>query len=160
MYDITPVCVSKCTNTLQVNKFSALILFLLVSLSLRAQLVSGCYYVSDKNDSTVIATGRFDTVNVYPTPAITIKDFKKVTIIKDNWGYSLEITLTTEGGLKFENATDKWNGKRLAIILDGSVEMAPIIKEKITGGVLRITANFTKKEATALKKSLQKEMKK
>tara|TARA_B110000014_G_scaffold263146_1_gene258983 strand:- start:699 stop:2480 length:1782 start_codon:yes stop_codon:yes gene_type:complete len=59
------------------------------------------------------------------------------------WYISLEFI----NPMDFEEITDDNKGKFLAIILDGEIQMAPRINQKISGGKAQITGNFTKSEA-------------
>ncbi len=54
------------------------------------------------------------------------------------------------GSRIFEEITTKNVNKRLAIILDGNLYSAPVIKEPISGGDAQITGNFTMEEAKDL----------
>lgn len=60
------------------------------------------------------------------------------------------VTLTTPGGNLFERITGDNVGRRLAIVLDGKVQSAPVIKDRIGGGRAVITGNFTLDEARDL----------
>ncbi len=60
------------------------------------------------------------------------------------------LELTDRGAKLFERITAENVGKRLAIILDGVVRSAPVIREKIGGGHAQITGNFTHEEASDL----------
>ena len=60
------------------------------------------------------------------------------------------LDLTGRGGKKFADITSKNVNKRFAIILDGNVKSAPVIREKILGGRAQISGNFTYEEATDL----------
>jgi preprotein translocase subunit SecD len=60
------------------------------------------------------------------------------------------ITLTSPGGTLFERITGENVGRRLAIVLDGKVQSAPVIKDRIGGGRAVITGNFTLDEARDL----------
>ncbi len=60
------------------------------------------------------------------------------------------IEMTGRGSRVFANITEKNVGKRLAIILDGIVRSAPVIREKILGGSAQISGSFTHEEATDL----------
>lgn len=62
----------------------------------------------------------------------------------------VSLDLTGRGGKLFGNITEKNVGKRLAIVLDGIVRSAPVIREKILGGSAQISGNFTHEEATDL----------
>ena len=63
-----------------------------------------------------------------------------------------EITLifSQEGAQRFANITKDGVGKRLAIILDGVIYSAPVIREAIGGGRASISGNFTVQEAQDL----------
>lgn len=52
-----------------------------------------------------------------------------------------------QGGRIFERLTANNTGKQLAIVLDGKVYSAPVIREKISGGSASITGTFTDAEA-------------
>ncbi len=60
------------------------------------------------------------------------------------------LDLTGRGGKKFADITSKNVNKRFAIILDGNVRSAPVIREKILGGRAQISGNFSYEEATDL----------
>jgi len=60
------------------------------------------------------------------------------------------LDLTGHGGKVFGQITEKNVNKRFAIILDGNVKSAPVIREKILGGSAQISGNFTYEEATDL----------
>lgn len=52
-----------------------------------------------------------------------------------------------KGGKQFERLTEDNKGKRMAIVLDGNVYSAPVIKDKISGGSAIIEGSFTMEEA-------------
>ena len=56
----------------------------------------------------------------------------------------------TVGGRKFGDATKENVGRRLAIVLDGRVISAPVIREPILGGSGQISGNFTVSSAQDL----------
>src|SRR6185369_5700625 len=58
--------------------------------------------------------------------------------------------LTSEGGRRFDTLTPENVGKQLAIVLDGSVYSAPVIRTQISGGAGIIEGNFTMEEASNL----------
>ncbi len=60
------------------------------------------------------------------------------------------LDLTDRGAKLFERITEENVGKRLAIVLDGIVRSAPVIREKISGGHAQITGAFTHEEASDL----------
>ena len=60
------------------------------------------------------------------------------------------MNLTRAGSTIFSRVTGANIGKQLAIVLDGRVRSAPVIKTKIPRGEASITGNFTDKQATDL----------
>jgi len=60
------------------------------------------------------------------------------------------LDLTDHGGKVFGQVTEKNVNKRFAIILDGNVKSAPVIREKIMGGSAQISGNFAYEEAADL----------
>ncbi|MCU0665780.1 MAG: protein translocase subunit SecD [Candidatus Omnitrophica bacterium] len=60
------------------------------------------------------------------------------------------IEFNAEGAKKFADITSQNIGKRLAIVLDGKVQSAPMIKEAIPSGQAVITGRFTPEEAQDL----------
>jgi preprotein translocase subunit SecD len=62
----------------------------------------------------------------------------------------VQITLTSQGAHTFERITGDNVGRRLAIILDGKVQSAPVIRDRIGGGSAVITGSFTLDEARDL----------
>jgi len=67
-----------------------------------------------------------------------------------NEGHAVSFRFDTTGAQKFGKATSENVGKRFAVILDGVVITAPVIRSAITGGSGVITGNFTGQEAADL----------
>ena len=59
----------------------------------------------------------------------------------------VDIALTEEGARRFATLTREHSGKRLAILLDGKMISAPVIREEITGGRAVLSGNFSPGEA-------------
>lgn len=62
----------------------------------------------------------------------------------------ISLKFTSWGAKEFERITGENVGKRLAIILDGTVYSAPVIRERISGGRAVIEGDFTLEEARDL----------
>ena len=62
----------------------------------------------------------------------------------------VSLRFDTSGSRKFGELTSKNVGKRFAIVLDGEVISAPVIREAITGGSGQISGNFTFESASDL----------
>ena len=65
-------------------------------------------------------------------------------------GHAVSFRFDTTGAQKFGKATSDNVGKRFAVILDGVVITAPVIRSAITGGSGIITGNFSSQEAADL----------
>jgi preprotein translocase subunit SecD len=124
-------------------KKSVILLWLgFLSVSLSGQILpSGCYYVKEKNDSTVLATGPQDTVWIDPNPIITAEDFHSVKLVKNKCGDAVDVNLTRSGADKFRKATAGWVTRKMAIVVHGEVISAPTVVSEITGGKVWITGS-------------------
>ena len=60
------------------------------------------------------------------------------------------IDFNSTGAKRFDQVTAANVGKRMAIILDGTIYSAPVIRERISGGSAQISGSFTPQEATDL----------
>ncbi len=67
----------------------------------------------------------------------------------DNQPY-VSLSFDSIGAEHFAKITQKNRGRRLAIVLDGKVQSAPVIREAITGGEASISGLFTLDEASNL----------
>ncbi|MFM7144697.1 MAG: SecDF P1 head subdomain-containing protein, partial [Alphaproteobacteria bacterium] len=65
-------------------------------------------------------------------------------------GPYVELMLNDTGAKTFEQVTAENVGRNLAIVLDGKVASAPVIREKIAGGKASISGQFDIKEARDL----------
>jgi len=62
----------------------------------------------------------------------------------------VSLTLNSKGTRIFAQVTENNTGKRLAIVLDGKVKSAPVIREAIPSGNASISGNFSYEEAQDL----------
>ncbi|MCU0580755.1 MAG: SecD/SecF family protein translocase subunit, partial [Desulfobacterota bacterium] len=62
----------------------------------------------------------------------------------------VSVSLNAHGTRTFDQITKDNVGRQLAIILDGVVQSAPVIQERISGGQAQITGAFTPDEAADL----------
>lgn len=63
----------------------------------------------------------------------------------------VSLEFNKEGARKFARVTGAHIGEQLAIVLDGKVRSAPVIRSRIDGGRAQIEGNFTLEEARDLK---------
>ena len=61
--------------------------------------------------------------------------------------YAVTLKFNSKGARKFDRLTAAHVGERFAIILEGSVMSAPVIRERIAGGSAQITGSFSPAEA-------------
>lgn len=65
-------------------------------------------------------------------------DASDIMLVSAKWseqnGYYIQLDFTTEGSVAFANATRENIGKKLSIVLDDRVLMAPVIVSEITDG--------------------------
>lgn len=73
---------------------------------------------------------------------------------------AIEVTFTPEGRKRFAEVTRQSIDKRLAIIINGRLISAPVIKSEIPGGKAMITGNFSTSEAEQLNHSINEALKK
>ena len=62
----------------------------------------------------------------------------------------VSLDMTSRGGKVFATLTEKNVGRRMAIVLDGVVKSAPVIRERILGGSAQISGSFSHEEASDL----------
>jgi SecD/SecF fusion protein len=73
----------------------------------------------------------------------------------DEQGWGVALQLDREGANLFGQITEAHVGKRFAIVLDGRVQSAPVIREPIYGGHASITGDFTEGEVRNLASVLE-----
>src|SRR5213076_2122860 len=72
-----------------------------------------------------------------------------------NEGWTVQLKFDSEGAKKFGQITEQYKGHRFAIVLDGIIQSAPVIREAIYGGSAQITGRFTEQEARGLASVLE-----
>lgn len=84
-------------------------------------------------------------------PAITGEHLSRASSAFDEFGNPIvSISYDSQGTRKFANLTRENVGNRMAIVLDGEVYSAPVLREPILGGTAQISGNFTVAEASDL----------
>ncbi|HEV2840563.1 MAG TPA: protein translocase subunit SecD [Chthoniobacterales bacterium] len=72
-----------------------------------------------------------------------------------NEGWTVQLKFDSEGAKQFGTITEKFKGFRFAIVLDGVIQSAPVIRDAIYGGDAVITGRFTEQEARGLASVLE-----
>ena len=70
-------------------------------------------------------------------------------------GWTVQLKFDSEGAKRFGEITEKFKGYRFAIVLDGIIQSAPVIRDAIYGGDAVITGRFTEQEARGLASVLE-----
>jgi len=79
----------------------------------------------------------------------------KASATYDQHGWGISLQFDREGADLFGKLTAAHVHERFAIVMDGKVQSAPVIKDAIYGGQASITGNFTEKEARGLASVLE-----
>jgi len=74
----------------------------------------------------------------------------RITIDSQSNQPAVSLKFNNQGARKFDRLTKEHVKKRFAILLEGVVQSAPVIQERISGGTAQITGAFTTQEAKAL----------
>ena len=72
-----------------------------------------------------------------------------------NEGWTVQLKFDGEGAKQFGKITEEYKGHRFAIVLDGVIQSAPVIRDAIYGGDAIITGKFEEKEARGLASVLE-----
>jgi SecD/SecF fusion protein len=72
-----------------------------------------------------------------------------------NEGWGVQLRFDSEGAKQFGDITEKSKGFRFAIVLDGAIQSAPVIRDAIYGGSAQITGRFSEQEARSLASVLE-----
>lgn len=95
-----------------------------------------------------------------PERGMTGTYVKRAGVFRDNMGNpSISFMLTGEGATLFGDITRENVGRQLAIILDGELYSAPVIRTAIEGGSGEITGSFSIREAYELANVLENPLK-
>jgi preprotein translocase subunit SecD len=92
------------------------------------------------------------TLQVQKTPLLDHTAIQSVTVTKDSSSGSpqIDIEFSQEGKELFAAVTRENINKRLAIVLNGQLYSAPVIRSEISGGRAQISGNFSEAEARDL----------
>jgi preprotein translocase subunit SecD len=96
--------------------------------------------------------GTEQILDVQKTPLLDYTAISSATVTKDasSGEQAINVEFSPEGKDLFAAITKENINKRLAIVLDGHLYSAPVIRSEISGGKAQITGHFTEAEAKAL----------
>jgi preprotein translocase subunit SecY len=98
-------------------------------------------YDPDTKKATPVGVRTFVLIG---EPVLRTSDVTEAVVSMDNADglppdYYLAVTLSQEAGKRFEAATREWIQRRIAIVVDGEINSAPVVKSAIGGGRISIT---------------------
>jgi preprotein translocase subunit SecD len=103
-------------------------------------------YLWSKNEYDVLK--RTMAVVLYEEVLLEGSTIKRAQVMTDQFGKAeVQFELSAEGARKFAQITEVNVGRHLAIILDDKIMTMPAIRERIPGGQVRITGDFSMKDA-------------
>lgn len=114
------------------------------------------YEVKRRKEHTRDGRERLEEVLVKKRSEMTGSSIKSAMVVRGNLGEpEIDFTLNEEGAGKFGEITRENVGRRLAILLDGQLISAPVIRSPIETGRGQITGQFDLKEASELANALE-----
>jgi preprotein translocase subunit SecD len=110
----------------------------------------------EKADGLTEATveGTKEKVYLHKTAELTNADIAEAKVEGTDKNLEIRVTLTKAGGEKMRKVTEEHRNKPLAIVIDGKVISAPVVKAVI-GENVAITGSFTKEEAERIAKGIK-----
>jgi preprotein translocase subunit SecD/SecD/SecF fusion protein len=99
-----------------------------------------------------MADGSGQTLTLFSNVAVDGADLESAQASTDpqSGQWVVNFSLNARGAREFADTTTQNVGKLFAIVLDGKIIEAPVIREPITGGSGQISGNFTPQSATDL----------
>ena len=93
-----------------------------------------------------------ETLQVQKTPLLDYTAISSATVTRNasSGEQAINVEFSQEGKDLFAAITKENINKRLAIVMDGNLYSAPVIRSEISGGKAQITGHFTEEEAKAL----------
>ncbi len=107
-------------------------------------------------DNVELKSGTYAPIQVEGT-ALTGGVVKSASVSQNPQTAEIEVnvSMSAEGGKAWGNYTSRSIGKQVAIVLDGIVQSAPVVRSAIMDGQTAISGNFTAEEARRLKTVLE-----
>ena len=126
----------------------------------RAMNVEGMSQKDAEAVGDIILTAKYDAKQKYLLKPKSIIDNSMIVdaeVAVDGFrhGNMINIQFSKEGAELISEFTAKNVGKRVAIVLNSKVYSAPAIAERVTGGKLQITGDFSMVEALKIVNSIK-----
>jgi SecD/SecF fusion protein len=115
----------------------------------------GCQVLTHTKTLPNGTPGKPETVVVRKKP-VMVGGIARAGIGRDNLGApEIDFTLDSQHKDQFARITREYQGHRMAIVLDGELQSAPVIQTPIETGSGRITGDFSEPEAFTLRNVLE-----
>jgi preprotein translocase subunit SecD len=85
-------------------------------------------------------------IYLHPEAVVTNDDIAQSSVVESGHSYGISVELLPPGADRMRQATASHVGRPVAILLDGSVVMAPTVRSPIDGSAM-ITGDFTRADA-------------
>ena len=95
------------------------------------------------------------TIFVRPDAVLTNDDIAATRVVGDRRPYAVEVELTPRGAERLRRATAAHLGRPVAIMVDGAVLAAPVVRSPIDR-VGQITGDYSKEDAERLAQGLER----
>jgi hypothetical protein len=95
-----------------------------------------------------VISGASRSIYLHQETVVTNSDIVSAQVIQGDTlsTFSVVVTFTADGAAKMRRASQSHIGKPLAILIDGAVVMAPVVRSSV-GGSAVISGSFTRAEA-------------
>src|SRR5439155_9514468 len=96
----------------------------------------------------VVISGAGRRIYLHPETVVTNSDIAQAQVIQGDAPstFSVSVTFTSDGAAKISRASQSHIGKPLAILIDGEVVIAPVVRAPVTTSAI-ISGSFTRAEA-------------
>lgn len=107
-------------------------------------LPTGLYYIVDHPTGFHRQVeNAVDAYDLLPTPIVTVERFASIVLERSDVrdGEVLSVQLDAQGTLAFSRATGAWLERKIGIVVDNRLLMAPVVRSRIPGGMFMITGS-------------------
>lgn len=121
-------------------------------------LSNGFYKEDEKSKYSFLDNEKKEPIFIADSPFCTINEIKQAVVdIGINGLVEIQIEFNDAGKEYFRKATKESIGKRIALIVDDSLIVAPVVITEIEGGKISLTGNYTEESATNIVSKLTKD---
>ena len=121
-------------------------------------LVTGWYHVIEDSNGFARTMDDFpETLFIDPKPIVTKAHVKEAFISESDYGgKNISLEFEETGAKAWADATEKAIDKKVACIIDDVLIMAPVVRDKITGGKAMISGRgFSEEKLKGMLKTLK-----